>query len=390
MLTNSIRLFRVGGIEVGIHYSWLVIFALVTWSLAVGVFPQLIPGLDAGEAWVLGAVAALLLFVSVLIHELAHSFVARARGLDARSITLFIFGGVSNLGGEAKVPATEFLVAVVGPVTSFVIAALSFGVASAVAEIRISAVASYLAFINLVLGLFNLIPGFPLDGGRVLRAIIWNATGSLRRATDIAANVGKLVAYGFLALGFVRLFGNDIIGGVWTAAIGWFLHNAASSSQMQVVLESRLANVRVGTVVRPDPSAVPPELPVSRLIEEYLLPGNRRAMPVVTDGRLVGMVTISDIQQVPVEARASMVVGQVMGGREGLVTVSPSDSLRRAVELLGEHDFEQLPVIADGRLAGVLTRADVMRQLQLREALDVRAEVRPGRMDPVSGRPAGP
>jgi Zn-dependent protease/CBS domain-containing protein len=390
MLTNSIRLFRVGGIDVGIHYSWLVIFALVTWSLAVGVFPQLVPGLADAEAWVLGVIAALLLFVSVLIHELAHSFVARARGLDARSITLFIFGGVSNLGGEAKVPATEFLVAVVGPITSFVIAGVSFVVAVAVPEVRIAAVASYLAFINLLLGAFNLIPGFPLDGGRVLRAIVWNATGSLRRATDIAANVGKLVAYGFLVLGFVRIFtAEDLIGGVWTAAIGWFLHNAASSSQMQVVLESRLANVRVGSVVRADQTAVLPDLPVSRLIEEFLLPGNRRAVPVVTDGRVVGMVTISDVLQVPVEARAWTTVGQVMGGRDGLVTVTPTDTLRRAFELLGEHDFEQLPVMAEGRLVGVLTRADVMRQLQLREALDVPADTRPGTRDAAAGRPAG-
>ncbi|MBA3852323.1 MAG: site-2 protease family protein, partial [Chloroflexi bacterium] len=186
MLSNSIRLFRVAGIDVGVHYSWLVIFGLVTYSLGIGFFPQAVPGLPAAEAWILGAIAAILLFASVLLHELAHSFMAKARGLDARSITLFIFGGVSNLAGEAKQPATEFLVAIVGPLTSFVISGVAFFVATSFTEPRVEATASYLAVINLLLAVFNLIPGFPLDGGRVLRSIVWSITGNLRRATDLA------------------------------------------------------------------------------------------------------------------------------------------------------------------------------------------------------------
>jgi Zn-dependent protease len=371
MLNNSIRLFRFAGIDVGVHYSWLAIFGLVTWSLAVGLYPRVLPGIPATESWVLGIIGSLLLFLSVLIHELAHSLVAKARGLDARSITLFIFGGVSNLAGEAKQPSTEFIVAIVGPIASFALAGLSALVAGNVGEPRVVVTFEYLALVNFALGVFNLIPGFPLDGGRVFRSIVWSITGNLRRATELAANVGKLVAYGFLAWGFLRILDQDFLGGAWIAVIGWFLHGAASSSLTQVVLDTRLRRVRVGDVLRPDATTVPPGLPLSQLIDEVLLPGNRRAVPVALDGRLIGMVTLSDLVKVPAQDRATARVGDVMGGRTGVVTVGPMESLSYAVDLLGKHEFEQLPVIEGERLVGVLTRADVMRQLQLREALDV-------------------
>src|SRR3954453_6178972 len=215
VLNNSIRLFTIRGIEVGVHYSWLVIFALLTWSLSTYMLPAQLGRLPQVEYWILGAITALLLFASVLIHELAHSFVALARGLQARSITLFIFGGVSNLGGESKSPKTEFIVAVVGPLTSFALAAVAWGIATLVDERRIEVVASYLFFINLSLGVFNLIPGFPLDGGRVLRSILWGTLHDMRRATVWAANVGKLVAALMVLSGGWLLFNGDVISGVW-------------------------------------------------------------------------------------------------------------------------------------------------------------------------------
>jgi Zn-dependent protease/CBS domain-containing protein len=375
VLHNSFRLFTIRGIEVGVHYSWLIIFALLTWSLGGFAFRQ-VPGVELAEVeyWILAVVAALLLFVSVLIHELAHSFMAQARGLAAKSITLFIFGGVSNLGGEAKKPSTEFLVAIVGPLTSFALAIPAALVWAATwgAEPRIALVAGYLAIINVILGLFNLVPGFPLDGGRVLRAILWTTTGSLRRATEGAATVGKIIAWGLFGFGLFRILGTgDLFGGMWMAAIAWFLHNAASSSVQQVVFETRMRRVRARDIARADETAVPPGLSVGELIDEYLLPRNRRAMPVVDNDRLVGIVTVSDLRQVPVAERGRVSVAHVMGGTAGLVTIGANEPVQRAVELLTEHDFEQLPVLEDGRLHGMLTRADVMRQLQLREALDV-------------------
>lgn len=371
MLSNSVRLFTIRGIEVGVHYSWLIIFGLLTWSLSVYIFPLELDGLSAAEYWVLGGLTALLLFVSVLIHELAHSFVALARGLNARSITLFIFGGVSNLSGEAKEPSTEFWVAIVGPLTSFVLAGLAFGVLSAVSEPRVELVASYLVYINVVLGLFNLVPGFPLDGGRVLRAMLWSAMGNVRRATEWAANVGKLVAWGLFAYGLFLLFSGAVVGGIWMSAIAWFLHNAASTSVQQLVFETRLRRVRAADVVRPVEVGVPPGLSVAELIESYLLPSNLRALPVMDNGRLVGIVTVGDIMRVPADERRRVSVAEVMGGRDGLHTVRADARVQDAVEVLAEHDLEQVPVMDGDRFVGFLTRSDVMRQLQLRESLDV-------------------
>ena len=372
MLNNSFRLFSIRGIEVGVHYSWLIIFGLVTWSLSAYAFPAAIPGMSTIEYWALGAITAILLFASVLIHELAHSFVALARGLEAKSITLFIFGGVSNLSGQAKEASTEFLVAIVGPLTSFVLAGIMFALASVVTGPQAELVLSYLFLINLTLGIFNLIPGFPLDGGRVLRAILWTATGNVRRATEWAANVGKLVAYVMFGYAvYLILIEDSVFNGLWTAAIAWFLHNAASTSVQQIVFEERLRRVRAGDIVRPDDTMVPPDMSVAELVDRYILPAARRAVPVAHDGQLVGIVTISDIANVPPEQRGQVTVGELMGGKERLHTVRADSRVLDAFELLAEHDLEQLPVMDGDRFVGLLTRADVARQLQLREALNV-------------------
>jgi Zn-dependent protease/CBS domain-containing protein len=374
MMANSFRLFTIAGIEVGVHISWLVIFGLVTWSLATYYFPTVLLRSDPLEEWLLGAVAAILLFASVLIHELAHSFVAKARGLQARSITLFIFGGVSSLSGETKRPSTEFFVAIVGPLTSLVLSGIAYLVAVAAPRASpVEAIASYLVLINGLLGLFNLIPGFPLDGGRVFRAIVWQVTRDARRATELATAVGRLVAWGFLLWGFWRVLNDDVLGGIWIAAIGWFLQNAASASLEQAVAEQRLRRLRVGDVIQPDPTAVPPNISVAELVERYMLPGARRSVPVVEGDRLVGIVTLSDVRHVPPEERATTLVRSIMGGQEGLATVTPERPLRDAIEALGSGDYEQVPVVQDGRLVGLLTRADVVRQIQLREALQVQS-----------------
>lgn len=380
MLRNSVRLFTLGGIEIGIHVSWLLIFALVTWSLATGFFPQLYQEISGGEqletatAWTMAVIASLLLFASVLIHELAHSFVARARGLPARSITLFLFGGVSNLSAESKSPGTEFLIAIAGPLTSLVLAALAFLGSVAVNEPLVEAVLSYLAIVNALVAGFNLLPGFPLDGGRVLRSIAWKLTNSLRRGTEIAAAGGQLVGFGLIAWGLAILFlppPGDFFNGLWIAAIGWFLQNAASASLQQTIVQTRLRDVTVGDIVRRDPTAISPDTTVAELVEDHLLRRNRRAAPVAEGGRLVGIVTIGDISDVEPGERQRTRVADVMGGRDRLLTVAPDDTVNRALELFGEGDHEQLPVVDDGALIGMLTRADVIRQIQLREALDI-------------------
>lgn len=370
-MESSFRIARIRGIDVGVHYTWLLAFALVSWSLASGYFPQNYPGWGRTLYWTVGVAAALMLFISVLLHELSHSFVAQARGLQVHSITLFIFGGVSNLAGEAKQPGAEFQIAVVGPLTSFVLGALAFLVASASTSPPVEAIASYLAVVNVALGAFNLVPGFPLDGGRVLRSIVWSATNDLRRATEIATGVGQVVAWGLMLWGFWRVLDGDVFGGIWMAAIGWFLQNAAVASLQQTVLETRIRRLRVRDVIRPDPSGVPPDTSVADLIERFVLPGARRAVPVVDDGAAVGIVTLSDIHPVPAERRRDTSVDRIMTPRERLVTVSSNTPLSAAIEALGRGDYEQVPVVDEGRLVGLLSRADVLREIQIREALDL-------------------
>jgi Zn-dependent protease len=368
-MRSSFRLFRVAGIDVGVHVSWFVIFGLVTWSLADQYYPAAVPGLGAEEAWLLGAASAILLFASVLVHELAHSLVALARGLEAHSITLFIFGGVSTLRTDAPRPSTEFLVAIVGPLTSFGLALVSLLVAESIGEPRLEALFGYLGLINVLLGAFNLVPGFPLDGGRVLRAIAWSVTGDARRALEIAVTTGQFVGYAFMVGGFVMAFTTDLLGGIWIAAIGWFLQGAAAAHLRSARIEQSLGDARVRDIVRPDTTTIPAEAMVSELIEDYLLPGNRRALPVSAGGRLVGMVSLSDIAGVAPDRRASTAVRTVMGGRDGVVAVGPDTPLTEALKAMLGGDFEQVPVIDGERLVGMLTRADVLRQIQLREAL---------------------
>jgi CBS domain-containing protein len=289
--------------------------------------------------------------------------------METASITLFIFGGISSLRTDAPRASTEFLIAVVGPLTSLLLASACFLIASVVGEPRVAAVFGYLALINGLLGLFNLIPGFPLDGGRVLRAVVWQLTGSMRRGLEVAVGAGQLVGYGFMFWGVLQVLGGDAFSGIWIAVIGWFLQLAGAAQLRQVRSEARLTGVSVRGVMRPDTSAIAPNASVADLVEDYLVLGNRRAVPVVAGDRLVGMVTLGDIQAVAPQERASTRVADVMGGRAGVTTVAPDTLLAEALEAMLGGDFEQLPVLEDGRLVGVLSRADIIRQIQIREAL---------------------
>jgi Zn-dependent protease len=258
-MPGSLRIGKIAGIDIYIHVSWIIILVLLTVSLAIGWFPQLYPGQSTATYWIVSLIAALLLFVSVLLHELAHSLVARRRGLPVKNITLFIFGGVSNIEQEPKDPGIEFQVAVVGPLTSLLIGAACFllqlplrGTNSPLEEILY-----YLAVTNVLLGVFNLIPAFPLDGGRVLRSIIWKISGSMRQATRAASLTGQVIAYLFILLGIWLFFTVSILDGIWIGFIGWFLLSSAQSANSQVMLASVFNGVTVGEVMNPKPATVP-------------------------------------------------------------------------------------------------------------------------------------
>jgi len=318
----------VRGIAIKAHWSWVLVVVLVAFQLAEGYFPAQMPGAGSLVYWALGIIAALLLFVSVLLHELSHAFTAQARGLRVRDIVLFIFGGVSNIEQEPETAGDEFLIAVVGPFTSLLLAVVFFGLGQAVtppvhrAGAGAAAVLQYLASINFLLGLFNLIPGFPLDGGRVLRSIVWGVTRDFRRATRIAGGVGQLVAYAFIFWGLYQTFALGDFGGLWLAFIGWFLLNAARESVIGPAIRETLRNTTVGQVMEPAPPAAAPHMTLAQLLTQYVLPYSLRAVPVAEDGRLVGNITLGDIQHVPQDQWGMTTVSQVMTGSDRLKAVA--------------------------------------------------------------------
>jgi Zn-dependent protease len=373
MLRNSFRIARIGGISINIDVSWILIFILVTWTLVGGYFPQRHPNWSPVLFWTVGLVTSLLFFASVLAHELAHSFVARARGLPVHDITLFIFGGVAQLKDEPETPGTEFLMAVVGPLTSIVLGAC-FGLVSLLARgvsEPLSALAEYLAFINVLLGFFNLIPGFPLDGGRVLRSILWQATGSLHRATRWASLVGQAVAYLFILWGIWRIFGGDWVGGLWTALIGWFLENAASSSYRQLTVRNLLAGHKVSEVMSRECLEVSAGLTLDRLVNEHLLPSGARCFPVVEGGLVRGLLTLHNIKGVPQDRWATTTVRQVMTPLDGLKRVGPDEELWTAMQNMTADGVNQLPVMDNGHLLGMLGRDNIVSFIRIKGELGI-------------------
>ena len=365
MMQGSFRLGTVAGIEIRAHYTWLFAFLLIAWSLALGYFPSTNARLGAGTDWVLGIVSALLLFASVLVHELGHSLVAGARGLKVENITLFIFGGVSTIAREASTARDEFLVAIVGPLISLLLAAGFWLVGQVVPPASaVSAVANYLALANLLLGLFNIVPGFPLDGGRVLRSIVWGVTGDLSRATQVASYVGQAFAFVLIAWGVVQALSGDFFGGLWIAFIGWFLNSGAEASRQQVTVRTVLDGVPVTTVMDPSPEVAHPGLGLREFVLEHALRRGRRALPVVENGRLVGIVSVTDAKHVDQDAWATTPVGEVMT-RVPLKTLGPEADLAAALELMVENSIHQVPIVSNGALVGMLSRGDVMRYIQL-------------------------
>jgi Zn-dependent protease/CBS domain-containing protein len=369
-MKSSLHLFRIAGIDIGIHYTWIFIFILISWSLVQGFFPQQYPGWDTPSFWITGILAALLLFVSVLLHELAHSLVARARGMPVSSITLFIFGGVSNLEEEPEKPKAEFVMAIVGPLTNLALAGIFWALTLTVGnqDSPLAAMLSYLALINLILAVFNLLPGFPLDGGRVLRSILWGTTGSLSKATNIAATVGRFFGWGLIALGLFQLLAGNFLGGLWIAFIGWFLSSAADASRKELTLREHLSSIKVRDMMNPSPETISPDTLVEEAVWDIFRKQRGRAVPVCQDDKLVGIVTITDVKELRRDKWAETTVAQIMT-RKPLYAVSPEESLQTAMKLTAQHDINQVLINHQGQCAGLLSRADIIRHLQFSQEL---------------------
>ena len=359
---------RVAGIDILVHWSWLVIFALLTASLAEGLFLNDYPGWSWEQGWLAGVATSLAVFGCVLLHELSHSIMARRRGMDVSSITLFILGGVSTLKDEPRDPNQEFVIAAVGPLTSFVLGGL-FGLGALALKGGLGSAASYLAFINVALGAFNLLPGFPLDGGRVLRAAAWARSHDLLKATRIASAVGTGVAYALIIGGVLALVLGGLIDGLWFLVIGWFLLSQSGSAYQQVAVRHILRDVRAGAVTTLDFHPVSPDAPIDFFVSDYVLAFHQRSYPVMNEEGLVGIVSLADLRKLPQAEWHDRTISDIMTHRCDLLMVSRSDDLATAAELMATRDVHQLPVVENGRLLGFVTRADIVRLIQTRGEL---------------------
>jgi Zn-dependent protease len=372
-LRTSWKIGRIAGIDIRVDSSWLVIFFLVTFSLALFYFPDKYPDWPKSAHWSIGILASLLFFASVLIHELAHSIVANKQRDRVRSITLFVFGGVSQISREPERPGKEFIMAVVGPLSSIGLG-IVFGILWLMVRnvsAPLSALCQYLSFINFVLAVFNMIPGFPLDGGRVLRSIVWGVTGNLRRATRVASLCGQAVAWLLILMGIVLALRGVLVSGLWFAFIGWFLHSAAVRGYQQVMMREMLQNVKAEDLMSREFDTVGPDMTVEELIQEHMLRKGRRTFIVKEGGKTVGIVCLEDVKSVDAGLRSTKTVREVMTPDARLHTVSPLDDANKVLAKLNEEDVHQIPVIAHGELVGIVCRGDVIRHLQLRSDLGV-------------------
>jgi Zn-dependent protease/CBS domain-containing protein len=370
MTQQHIPLGRIFGIPIGVDYSWLLIFALFTWMLAGSYYPAEFPHWSLLLYWGMGAVTTILLFASVLLHELGHSVVALRYKVPVRSITLFIFGGVAQIGAEPPSPRAELFIAIAGPLVSLGLAVGFSVVQPAVAAMQpLWGLAKYLAYINLAVVLFNLIPGYPLDGGRVFRAMVWAITHNMRRATLIAAHVGRFFAFLFIFAGVWQMFTGNLGNGLWIAFIGWFLDNAAAAQVQQAMVQGLVAGHTVSQAMSRRCAVVPADLTLQALVDEHILGAGQRCVLVNRGSSTVGLMTLHRIKDVPRPAWTAMTAAQVMLPLAEFKRVSPDTELWTALQLMDRDGVNQLPVMTDSQVVGMLSREDVITFLRTLQEL---------------------
>ncbi|MCP9453672.1 MAG: site-2 protease family protein [Nitrospira sp.] len=376
MIGQSVKLTRIRGIDVGIHYSWFIIFVLITFSLTAR-FSAQHPHWTVAEQYAVGVATSLLFFVSILLHELAHSFVALAKGIPVRSITLFVFGGVAQIGREPDRPMTEFQIAIAGPIASGLLAVGFWVIATLAGDQfeRLAALADWLSSINVMLAVFNLVPGFPLDGGRIFRALMWHVTGSLTRATRIAAGAGQGIGYVFIFFGIWTGFTANWFSGLWLAFIGWFLMNAAQESVVQVSVRSVLSGLVAEDVMSRDCPIVPERMSLAELVQDHVLRTGQRCFTVADGDRLRGLVTLHQIKMVPQDQWPWVSVGEAMTPVSQVQVVSPDRPILEVLQLLEGQDINQVPVVDGDRLVGMITRDHLLRVLAAKMELELPGKV---------------
>ncbi|HEY8555351.1 MAG TPA: site-2 protease family protein [Burkholderiales bacterium] len=373
MFTRRFTLFRLFGFEVRLDLSWFLLAFLVAWSLALGLFPQITPDLPRSTYWWMGIAGAIGLLFSILFHELSHSLVARRYGLPISGITLFIFGGVAEMQQEPPTPKSEFLMAVAGPIASFVLAFLLYQAYLATAGDAPSAVNGvlyYLGLVNLVLGVFNLVPGFPLDGGRMLRAALWGWKGDFRWATRVAATIGSGFGLALIVLGAIAFVTGNFIGGMWWFLIGLFLRGAAGMSYQQMLLRDAMKGEHVRRFMTLNPVTVRADLPLDQLVEDYIYRTRHKMFPVVEDERVLGIVEFDELKKVPQVEWTRRTVRDIMQPCTADHVIGPAADALEAWSRMQRSGHGRLLVVHDGRLIGILSRRDLMTFLALKFDLE--------------------
>ena len=375
MLRGGIPIGKIFGISLRLHYSWFFIFALITWALAANYFPSTHPTWSLTMKIGAGLITSLLFFGSVLFHELMHSLVALREGIQIQSITLFILGGVSQMTGEPKMAKDEFRMAGAGPLSSLVLGAAFFGIylslrsTTTEAAQFVAAIAYYLGYINILLGVFNLIPGFPLDGGRVLRSLLWWRGKNLKNATRTASNIGRAFGFLFIFAGIWLIFSGNFFNGIWLALIGWFLESAAVGSYRQMLLQDMLKGHVASDAMSQDCMVVPPGITIERLVNENILTSGRRCFPVISDGHIEGLITMHNIRAIPRDRWNTELVREAMTPLNSLKSVSPNEDLNTVLQMMAQDDINQVPVIYEGKIVGMVGRDNIINFVNTRAEL---------------------
>jgi Zn-dependent protease len=363
-LKGSWEILRIMGIPIRVHFSWLIVFGLITWSLASRFFPEAAPDLPILYYWIKGGLAAVLLFASVAFHELAHSFVARQYQLSIEGITLFIFGGVAQMKGEPPSPKAEFWIAAAGPFSSFCLSILFFVLTMTVGGAT-RALFSYLAQINLMLGVFNLIPGFPMDGGRILRSAIWGKKRDFFYATQKASAVGRMIALLFIFFGLFSIFTGSM-SGLWLMFIGWFLYTASQASYQQATLQESLSGIKVKDIMVKEIQTLSPSVTLDKAVDDYFLRYGYGGFPVIDNGKFLGFITLKEVKEVLREDWGRTKVSDVVVPHEKRWEVSLSDDVTKALELMIKEDKGRLVVAEKDSIMGLITRNGIAQYLQIK------------------------
>ena len=370
MFGSSIKLFKVFGIEIRLDYSWFIIFALFAYILGFIYFPSVLPGLNKGLLALITVITVLFVFISVLIHEMSHSLVARRKGTSVEKITLFLFGGMAQIEKEPETPYSELIMAIAGPAASFVVAAI-FGViwffTKNIALVREPV--GYLAIINIVLGVFSILPGYPLDGGRILRSIIWKTTGNLERATFIASTAGRVIGFVIIAAGIFFIFMGNFLNGIWLAFIGWFIQSSAQMGYRQLIFETSIKGIKVRDVMNENIVNVTKDITIQDLVDDYFMKYRFGRFPVIEDEktqRFIGVISLHDIKGVSKEEWPEVKIGDIVKSVSESEKVDMSTEISDAIKKMGKNDLDHLVIMSGNKLRGIITKSDVMRFIKIR------------------------